>query len=52
MTIRLLGDRVPASVRRIGQGGGTTTGRVLRYRLDTGTLDVESGEQGPGRIRS
>ncbi len=51
-TVRLLGDRTPASVRRIGEGGGTTTGRVLRYRLDNGTLEVESGEQGSGRIRS
>jgi len=51
-TIRLFGDQVPAAVRRIGEGGGTTTGRELHYRVDTGALDVESGEQGPGRIRS
>jgi lipopolysaccharide transport protein LptA len=51
-SVRLFGDQAPAAVRRLGEGGGTTTGRELHYRLDTGTLDVESGEQGPGRIRS
>ncbi len=51
-TVVLFGDQAPATVRRIGEGGGTTTGRVLRYRVDAGTLDVESGEQGSGRIRS
>lgn len=51
-TVRLLGEQAPASVRRIGAGGGTTTGRVLRYRLDSGTLEVESGDPGHGRIRS
>jgi len=25
---------------------------VLRYRLDSGTLEVESGDPGHGRIRS
>jgi lipopolysaccharide transport protein LptA len=51
-SLRLFGEHAPAAVRRIGEGGGTTTGRELHYRVDTGTLDVESGEQGPGRIRS
>jgi lipopolysaccharide transport protein LptA len=51
-SVRLFGDQAPAAVRRIGEGGGTTTGRELHYRVDTGALDVESGEQGPGRIRS
>lgn len=51
-TVRLFGDEAPAAVRRIGEGGGTTTGRVLRYRLDLGTLEVDSGEQGPARIRT
>jgi lipopolysaccharide transport protein LptA len=51
-SVRLYGEQSPAAVRRIGEGGGTTTGRELHYRVDTGTLDVESGEQGPGRIRS
>ena len=36
--------------RRLGSAGGTTLGRVLRYRLETGTLEVESGEQGPAQI--
>jgi lipopolysaccharide export system protein LptA len=51
-SVRLFGDEAPAVVRRIGEGGGTTKGRELHYRLDTGALDVESGEQGSGRIRS
>jgi lipopolysaccharide transport protein LptA len=51
-TVWLYGEQQPASVRRVGQGEGTTTGRVLRYRLDTGTLDVDSGEQAPAQIRT
>jgi hypothetical protein len=50
--VLLYGDRSPAAVRRIGEGGGTTTGRVLRYRLDSGSLEVESGEQGSARVRT
>jgi len=50
--IRLHGDQAPASVRRVGGGGGTTTGRQLTYHLDSGALDVESGNQTPGRIRT
>jgi lipopolysaccharide transport protein LptA len=50
--VRLFGDRAPASVRRIGSGGGTTSGRVLAYHLDTGTLDVDAGAQAPARIRT
>jgi lipopolysaccharide transport protein LptA len=51
-TLRLFGERAPAVVRRAGEGGGTTTGRALNYDLETGKLDVESGEQGAGRIKS
>jgi lipopolysaccharide export system protein LptA len=50
--LRLHGERAPASVRRLGRGGGTTTGRLLTYHLDSGALDVESGDQTPGRIRT
>lgn len=50
-TVRLFGDQAPATVRRISEGGGTTSGRVLRYRLDLGTLEV-SGERGDARIRT
>jgi hypothetical protein len=46
----LYGDRAPATVRRLGGGGGTTTGKALRYRLDLGTLEVESGSRGTVRI--
>jgi len=50
--VMLYGDSSPASVRRIGESGGTTKGRVLRYRVDTGTLEVDAGDQGPARIRT
>ncbi len=50
-TVRLFGDDKPASVRRLGAQTASTSGRVLRYRLDLGTLEVESGEQAPARIR-
>ena len=50
-SIRLYGDDRPANVRRLGAQGASTSGRVLRYQLDAGTLEVESGEQAPARIR-
>ena len=50
-TVRLFGDDRPASVRRLGAGGAVTSGRVLRYRLDVGTLEVEPGEGAPARIQ-
>ncbi len=46
--VRLFGDQAPASVSRSGGTGGTTMGRVLRYRLDLGTLEVESGDPASG----
>jgi lipopolysaccharide transport protein LptA len=48
----LYGVQAPAQVTRPGTQGGTTTGRVLRYRLDDGTLSVESGGRGRARIRT
>jgi lipopolysaccharide transport protein LptA len=51
-SVRLFGDDAPAEVRRMGGQEGTTTGRVLRYQLDSGALEVDSGEQGPARIRT
>jgi lipopolysaccharide transport protein LptA len=50
-SVRLFGDEKPATVRRLGAQGATTSGRVLRYQLDEGTLEVESGEKAPARIR-
>ncbi len=50
-TVRLFGDDAPASVRRLGRPAATTTGRVLRYHLDLGTLEVEPGPRSPARIR-
>ena len=39
----MYGDKTPATVRRLGESGGVTRGRVLRYQLDEGILEVESG---------
>ena len=50
--LRLFGDRTPASVRKDAPQGGTTEGRVLRYRLDSGVLEVESGARDRGRIET
>jgi len=50
--VRLFGERAPATVRNSGPEGGTTAGRVLRYHLDTGALEVESGERDRARIRT
>jgi lipopolysaccharide transport protein LptA len=51
-SVLLIGDRAPATVERRGRGGGSTTGRRLAYRLDLGTLVVDSGEQSPASIRT
>ena len=37
----LFGDEQPAQVRTEGPGGGTTYGRVLRYGLADGSLEIE-----------
>jgi lipopolysaccharide export system protein LptA len=50
-TIRLFGDRTPAVIERMAEGV-STSGRVLRYRLDLGTFEVDSGDQGPASIRT
>jgi lipopolysaccharide transport protein LptA len=50
--VRLFGDRAPATVRRDAPQGGMTEGRVLRYRLDSGVLEVESGARDRGRIET
>ena len=47
--LRLIGDRIPAEVRRPGEKGGSTRGRVLRYELDSGSVEVESSAAEPFR---
>ncbi len=42
-TVWLYGDDSPATVRRVGESGETTRGRKLRYQLDSGALQVDSG---------
>ncbi|HEX5044041.1 MAG TPA: LptA/OstA family protein [Candidatus Polarisedimenticolaceae bacterium] len=51
-SVRLFGDHAPATVRKEGTQGGTTEGRVLRYVLDSGVLEVESGARDRGRIET
>lgn len=46
--VRLYGDERPATVRSPGPGGGVTEGRVIRYGLMDGSIEVE----GYGRIRT
>ena len=50
--LRVFGDKGPATVRNTGANGGTTVGRVLRYELDSGALEVESGERDRATIRT
>lgn len=49
--VRLIGDREPAVVTREDGTAGTTRGREVLYRLDTGAVEVESGGRGPARIQ-
>ena len=50
--LRLFGDKGPATIRNTGANGGTTVGRVLRYHLDTGSLEVESGQRDRATIKT
>jgi lipopolysaccharide export system protein LptA len=50
--LRVFGDKAPATIRSTGANGGTTVGRVLRYDLDSGALEVESGERDRATIRT
>ena len=50
--LRLFGEKGPATVRSTGPRAGTTAGRVLRYHLDTGALEVESGERDRAVIKT
>jgi lipopolysaccharide export system protein LptA len=50
--LRVFGDKAPATVRSSGPKGGTTVGRVLRYDLESGSLEVESGERDRAIIRT
>lgn len=51
-SVDLSGEREPAMVVRGSGVGGITKARLLRYRLDVGSLEVDSGGQAPARIRS
>ena len=50
--LRVFGDTAPATVRSTGPKGGVTVGRVLRYDVETGALQVESGERDRATIRT
>ena len=43
---------IAATVRSTGPKGGVTVGRVLRYDVETGALQVESGERDRATIRT
>ncbi|MDH3627858.1 MAG: hypothetical protein OES25_09410 [Acidobacteriota bacterium] len=49
-TIVLYGDTTPATVTQVG--AGESRARVLRYRLDSGQLEVDSGDSDHGSIRT
>lgn len=50
--LRVFGDTAPATVRSTGPKGGVTVGRVLRYDVESGALEVESGERDRATIRT
>ena len=50
--LRVFGDTAPATVRSTGPKGGVTVGRVLRYDVSSGALNVESGERDRATIRT
>jgi lipopolysaccharide export system protein LptA len=50
--IRLFGDSGAATIVATGEKPGSTSGRVLRYELDTGALEVESGDRDRAIIKT
>ena len=50
--IRLFGDQGAATIVATGEKAGSTSGRVLRYELDTGALEVESGDRDRATIKT
>jgi lipopolysaccharide export system protein LptA len=50
--LRVFGDKGPATVRSTGPKGGITVGRVLRYEVDSGALEVESGARDRSTIQT
>jgi lipopolysaccharide export system protein LptA len=50
--LRLFGDSGAATIVATGEKPGSTAGRVLRYELDTGALEVESGDRDRAVIKT
>jgi lipopolysaccharide export system protein LptA len=50
--IRVFGDQGAATIVATGEKAGSTTGRVLRYELETGALEVESGDRDRATIKT
>ncbi len=50
--VRLFGDRKRATLRRSGPEAVTIFGRILRYHLEEGTIEVEKGLSGRSRIQT
>jgi lipopolysaccharide export system protein LptA len=51
-TILLFGDQGAATIVATGEKPGSTSGRVLRYELETGALEVESGDRDRATIKT
>ncbi|MBD3866709.1 MAG: hypothetical protein IFK94_01165 [Acidobacteria bacterium] len=50
--VRLFGERKRATLRRSGPEAVSIFGRILRYYLDEGTIEVEKGLSGRTRIQT
>ena len=50
--LRLFGDQGAATIVATGEKPGSTSGRVLRYELETGALEVESGDRDRAVIKT
>ena len=50
--IRLFGEEGAATIVATGEKAGSTAGRVLRYELETGALEVESGDRDRATIKT
>ena len=50
--VRLFGDQGAATIVASGEKAGSTSGRVLRYELETGALEVESGDRDRATIKT
>ncbi|GEM_PF-3397852 len=50
--VRLFGDQKQATLRKSGKDALTLAGRILRYHLENGAIEVEKGVSGTSTIRT